>query len=231
MRLLPLAFILCAAPLRAEEDPRALHTSAQHEYDLGHFRQSLDLFEKLYKLKPLPGLLFNIAQCHRKLGELKEAASTYRSFLVKDEGRSLETIDAQELLAQVEEAIRQQEATEALRVEAAASAASAQNAQGKTAPALALEPPPLVIGARAPPPAAPRPHFVSYGLLAGGGVALLSGVVLGARSVAAGNSLANNPHSRDQIAALSSTKTFDAKLADVLFAATLGLGVGAVLTW
>jgi tetratricopeptide (TPR) repeat protein len=50
-------------------------------YALGHFREALETFEKAYKLKPVQGLLFNIAQCHRQLKQFELAVTTYRSFI------------------------------------------------------------------------------------------------------------------------------------------------------
>src|SRR4051812_8016102 len=73
------ALVLIGALLAAEdagvfEQARQVNNEAQVEYELGHFQRSLELYEKAYKLRPIPGLLFNVAQCHRKLGQLKEAA-------------------------------------------------------------------------------------------------------------------------------------------------------------
>ena len=107
MRFYLLAAVLyIACPALAEGDVHTLNVDAQTEYDLGHFRRSLELFERLYRAKPLPAVLFDIAQCHRRLGELKEAADTYRSFLVKADPQSREAQRAHELLLEVEEAIR-----------------------------------------------------------------------------------------------------------------------------
>src|SRR5438874_1850687 len=95
-----------AAGARAEEDPaeriRTLSRQVQVEYDLGHYEAALQHSEELYKLKPVPGVLFNVAQCHRQLGHLKEAARLYRSFLNHADPASTEAVKAQDLLAQVE---------------------------------------------------------------------------------------------------------------------------------
>ena len=90
------------------DEARAAVESATSEYDLGHYKDALGHFEKAYRIKRVPALLFNIAQCHRMLGELKEAASVYRTFLVKDpESKHVE--QARTLLAQLDDALNRQQ--------------------------------------------------------------------------------------------------------------------------
>jgi hypothetical protein len=73
-------------------------------YDLGHFQEALDGFKRAYLNYPSPAFLFNIAQCHRALGNKNEALLVYRAFLRK-------SVDAKErnevraLVAQLEEAL------------------------------------------------------------------------------------------------------------------------------
>src|SRR4051812_6877782 len=94
-----------AQPDSTVEIARALYEKGQRQYDLGHFADALHLFESAYETKAAPALLFNIAQCHRQLGDLRNAAALYRSFLRADpDSRSAGT--AQELLAQVDETLR-----------------------------------------------------------------------------------------------------------------------------
>ena len=38
-------------------------------------------FEQAYKIKPIAGLLYNVAQCHRLLGNLEPAKRVYRAFI------------------------------------------------------------------------------------------------------------------------------------------------------
>jgi len=71
-----------AAPL--PEDVKALYGQANAEYEHREYKAALADFEQVYALHHLPGLLFNIAQCHRQLGEIKEAAAAYRSFIGRD---------------------------------------------------------------------------------------------------------------------------------------------------
>lgn len=61
---------LAAAPVAVaqkkpsdEKAARALFADGQKAYDLGEFDRALTLYSDAYKLKALPGFLFNIAQC------------------------------------------------------------------------------------------------------------------------------------------------------------------------
>lgn len=228
--------VLCAAPARAQEVPRALLSDAQAEYDLGHFKPSLDLFEKLYKLKPIPGLLFNIAQCHRKLGELDAAANTYRSFLVKADPESREAERARDLLTEVEDAIRtERKAADAPPHGTAPLPATDQPVKVAAAPAAppppaAKLPPAWAVTRPAPPPPAPS-HKAAFVLGGAGLAALAAGAVLGLKSRSAGNDLAGSLHSGAAAASLADAKKSDAKVADVLFALGGAVALGAVIAW
>jgi tetratricopeptide (TPR) repeat protein len=114
-RSLPAILIAAAALMRpdsaaAQADPaieraRSLYEKGQRQYELGHFADARQLFESAYEAKAAPALLFNIAQCHRKLGDLRNAASLYTSFLRADpENRSAQL--ARDLLQEVEEALQ-----------------------------------------------------------------------------------------------------------------------------
>ena len=106
-----LAAVLISASARADnpgEDARAAYDAGSSEYDLGHYKSALSDFEKAFKLRHIPALLFNIAQCHRMLGEMKEAATVYRSFISKDP-QNVRVGQASALLAQVESAMDKQD--------------------------------------------------------------------------------------------------------------------------
>lgn len=124
------------------EDARAAYDAGSSEYDLGHYKDALALFEKAFRLRHVPALLFNIAQCHRMLGELREAATVYRSFIAK-ETDAKRVGQAREILAQVEDAVaRQSQAQYAPPVEASPQA-------GPLRDALATPDPPRVAETRA----------------------------------------------------------------------------------
>ena len=109
--ILASALALSAAPARAEDAPekaRQLYAEGKAEYDLGHITGALAKFEAAYRVRPVPALLFNIAQCHRLLGDLNSAAMTYRAFL-RNDPNSPRAAQATELLHQVEEAMDRQQ--------------------------------------------------------------------------------------------------------------------------
>jgi tetratricopeptide (TPR) repeat protein len=68
------------------EDADEMHAREQFRvgqtaYSRGEYAKALTAFSEAYGLQPAPGLLFNIAQCHRKLGNYERAAVFYRQYL------------------------------------------------------------------------------------------------------------------------------------------------------
>jgi hypothetical protein len=76
-----------SASVDTKPSPESLATSKEHfnqgtrHYELGHYQEALDEFEAAYMAVPDPVFLFNIAQCHRKMGHDKDAVSFYKSYL------------------------------------------------------------------------------------------------------------------------------------------------------
>ena len=66
-----------AAEMRAREQFHA----GQAAYANGRYEQALGAFSEAYGLQPVPGFLFNIAQCHRQLGNYERAAVFYQQYL------------------------------------------------------------------------------------------------------------------------------------------------------
>jgi tetratricopeptide (TPR) repeat protein len=64
------------------ERAKALFAKGNEHYNLGEFVQALEQYRRAYRAKPLPAFLFNIAQCHRKLGQHADAVTMYQSYLV-----------------------------------------------------------------------------------------------------------------------------------------------------
>jgi tetratricopeptide (TPR) repeat protein len=50
-------------------------------YQVGEYRQASEEFKAAHLAKPDPAFLYNIAQCHRQLGELEQAVTLYRRYL------------------------------------------------------------------------------------------------------------------------------------------------------
>lgn len=80
-----LASILATTPAVAQIDDaqaaKAKFAAGARHFDLSEFDEALADFKDAYRNKPDPVLLYNIAQCHRKLGHTDEAISFYQSYL------------------------------------------------------------------------------------------------------------------------------------------------------
>lgn len=72
-------------------------------YDLGEFHKALKEYSEAYRLSPRPALLFNVAQCHRQLGEYGRAAFFYRRYLYLAGADAPDAALAKDLLAEVEQ--------------------------------------------------------------------------------------------------------------------------------
>jgi len=53
-------------------------------FEVGEYRKALEEFRAAHVAKPDPAFLYNSAQCHRLLGERREALTLYRRFLTLD---------------------------------------------------------------------------------------------------------------------------------------------------
>ena len=82
-----LILVLASAPLSVfAGDPQAdrlkmLYDRGSVSYASGDFKTALSSFEEAYRLRAEPRFLFNIGQCHRKLGNVEQARSAYQKYL------------------------------------------------------------------------------------------------------------------------------------------------------
>ncbi|MDY7232192.1 tetratricopeptide repeat protein [Hyalangium rubrum] len=86
----------------AKAQARVKFTEGTEAYDKGEFRQALKHFDGAYKLAPLPGFLFNVAQCHRQLGAFERAAFFYRRYLALSEKEPPNAPMVKELIAEMD---------------------------------------------------------------------------------------------------------------------------------
>jgi tetratricopeptide (TPR) repeat protein len=121
-------------PARDMAEARRLTKRSMREYNSGDFDRALADIKSAYDLSGLPGLLFNLGQCHRALGHWKEAEFSYRAYLRE----SPNPANREQVLTLIDQMEKQQ-----------AAAASSP-------------PPPLVIQEAAPvaAPASETPHAV-----------------------------------------------------------------------
>lgn len=86
------ASLLVAAPVRAEspaaaapapnmEEARQHAAKAKVHYDLGEFEQAAEEYILVYRIKPIPAILYNIAQAYRQASKYQKALQFYRSYL------------------------------------------------------------------------------------------------------------------------------------------------------
>lgn len=76
---------------RAQEDDakkaQVLEEARQHvarakvHYDLGEYKEAAEEYTLVYRLRPIPALLFNIAQAYRQAGVYDKAKQFYKSYL------------------------------------------------------------------------------------------------------------------------------------------------------
>src|SRR5437868_11892187 len=86
---LVLVVALAAAPLAtaraegtdADKEARRLFQKAELSFNVGKFAEALTDYQAAYEAKPLPGFLFNIAQCYRNLGDYERARFFFRRYL------------------------------------------------------------------------------------------------------------------------------------------------------
>lgn len=193
VRWLVLASLALAFTASAQKKPtdeqtaRALFADGQKAYDLGEFDRALTLYSDAYKLKPLPGFLFNIAQCHRQLANYERAAFFYGRFVDNSKPEAPNVGLAKDLMADMER--RQAEKLEAekkaadekARAEAEKKAAEEKAKDAPVAPPLT---PTELTQLPPPPPPAVEPEPVTkkawFWVLVGGAVvATAAGVTAG----------------------------------------------------
>lgn len=162
-----LAFGAVAQADRPGDDIEGARTAARRGsslYDLGKYAEALESFEIAYQRKSVSALLFNIAQCHRQLGQLEAAARVYKSYLRTDPPEA-SAKQARELLAKVEDALSR---------EHSAVASPPHEQLTESPPKTAPQPPPVPAAAiarepRRDPPAERKrwPAYAAAGVAAG----------------------------------------------------------------
>ncbi|MFP2913262.1 tetratricopeptide repeat protein, partial [Pyxidicoccus sp. 3LFB2] len=98
-----------AGESEAEAQARVRFSEGNLAYDVGDFDKALKSFSEAYRLKPLPGFLFNMAQCHRQLGQYSRAAFFYRRYLALVPDASSGPV-VRELVQEMEARAREQDA-------------------------------------------------------------------------------------------------------------------------
>ena len=115
----------------ATEQAKARYVAANKHYELGEYKQALAEYREAYRLKKLPGFLFNIAQCHRKLNQYQQAINMYQSYLTELPDAPNRKV-VLELIEESRTRREQQRQSEAERRRAEAERRAAENARLQT---------------------------------------------------------------------------------------------------
>ena len=93
LMLVAMVSVTLAGAVRAQDsadDPKkaaALEEARQHvarakvHYDLGEFKEAADEYIQVYRLRPIPAILFNVAQAYRQGGIYDKARQFYKAYL------------------------------------------------------------------------------------------------------------------------------------------------------
>jgi tetratricopeptide (TPR) repeat protein len=85
---LGVALALLCRPVLAEtpdttKQAQTLFQRAELNFSRGEFGEALRLYLEAHRVKPLPELLFNVGQCHRRLGDCEKAVFYFEQFLLQ----------------------------------------------------------------------------------------------------------------------------------------------------
>jgi tetratricopeptide (TPR) repeat protein len=220
--MMGLAALVVATP-PASADParaRAHFDLGKRYFEVDEYRKAMEEFKAAHIEEPDPAFLYNIAECHRHLGENREALVFYRRFLQLAPANAPARPSIEKRIAELQARIRDEPpaapAAAGVRAPAAppASASASSSTSTSTAPAgerpagvrPALEPtavpaasPALTLATEpnaAPesPPASARPFYKSGWFYAVVGGALLAGTLgVWALSSGKGTSIPETP--------------------------------------
>jgi tetratricopeptide (TPR) repeat protein len=84
--LLGLLLLVGTGAAAADDAVRARqhYETGTRRFEVGEYRKALEEFQAAHVAKPDPAFLYNTAQCHRLLGEKREALTLYRRYLILD---------------------------------------------------------------------------------------------------------------------------------------------------
>jgi tetratricopeptide (TPR) repeat protein len=148
----------------SSKEARALFKRAELNFNLLKFAEALSDYQAAYQAKPLPGFLFNIAQCHRNMGQYERARFFFRRYLVLDP-RTANRPKVEDLIAEMTRLLEKQEAASAATASSMPQSTAATEPEARSAPAIiaAAAPPantgnaPLLLTQQPLPPAPPAP--------------------------------------------------------------------------
>jgi len=186
--MLPSGAALAASATRAAKEH---YEKAEVAYKLGRFGEALTEYSLAYEAKHLPALLFNIAQCHKMLGDYEKAVFFYESFL-REKPDAPNRVLVESLLAESRDALESARRAAAARAEterkdaearaAASAAAEARAAADRAAAEAALRAAAVAPGPSSTPLVRRWWLWTVVGVAAAGGAAAVVVALSGPRS-------------------------------------------------
>jgi tetratricopeptide (TPR) repeat protein len=189
-----------AAGAAADKQAREHFQNAENSFNLGRFPDALADYQAAYEAKPLPGFLFNIAQCYRNMQSYDRARFFFRRYLALDpktpNRRLVEDLiaemtreldKAEKAAAKAEKSDKSEQsddqATPPVDVAVAAAPASAPVLTPPPPPPPAPAPAPAPVPALAleshpPPPAESPPIYKRWWFWTGAGAVVAAGVIV-----------------------------------------------------
>ncbi len=200
-----LGLALAAGPSPNDAAARAAALEGRAAFEKGDYAAALAKYTRAYELKPVAGLLFNLGQCHRQLGNHEKAISFLQRYLDSGPPSEAQAQATKELIADERGKLAKAEAANAadaeqkrqLELEAARAAAARAEADAaaKKAEAAAKSAEQLqkqheleaLIKEAPPPPPPPQPAFYERWWFWGGvavvvAAGVTTGVVLGTQA-------------------------------------------------
>ena len=145
---------VAAATPEAERTARAHFQAGEAKFKAGAFDEALAEYQAGYDVLPLPGFLINVAQCQRRLGDLKTARATYQKFvLVAPDSPLLPQVRS--MIAEIDGLLAKPEADKPAASEADE---DAKPASTLTASAPAETPAPVLVAKASDPTPEPAPR-------------------------------------------------------------------------
>jgi tetratricopeptide (TPR) repeat protein len=133
------------------EKARAHYQQADTYFKLDKYANALQEFEQAYLAKQDPSFLYNIAQCHRLMGNRVEAIRFYKRYL-NDAPNAPNRPVAEKHIRDLESALGAEELTGSHPAAAPAMAPPGTPPAGTVPPPRETAPPPVALEARQPPP-------------------------------------------------------------------------------
>jgi tetratricopeptide (TPR) repeat protein len=145
-----LALVLWATAAQAQSDlarAKGHYKAGAAHYQRGKYAEAIREFEASYQLSRRPDILYNLAQCHDKLGDVEKTVDYLRRYL-QDQPKAGDREQVSAWLANREKALAEQRAA-ATRAETERQAAEQRARDAEAAARTARQ---AAVGATAPPP-------------------------------------------------------------------------------